>query len=143
MNTVRAPRPFLDDDACISEELIGRLHHAPEGSVLDLVASFGANERASLAMHCYRKCHLRRIGLAIATTCDLNSLVQEWGSLLGRSIFAQSRGGSEDPSQISEGPRRKITLARSAGGYHPPLIDVDDVHDSTRSAPTAELLEAA
>jgi hypothetical protein len=143
MNMVRAPHPLLDDDACISEELIGRLHHALESSVLDLVASFGANKRASLAMHCYRKCHLRRIGLAIAATCDLNSLVQEWGSLLGRSIFAQSRGGFEDPSQLDVGPRRKITLARSAGGDHPPLIDVDDVPHSSRSASTAELLEAA
>jgi hypothetical protein len=43
MNMVRAAHPLLDHDACISEELIGRLYHAPEGGVLDLVASFGAN----------------------------------------------------------------------------------------------------
>jgi len=42
-------------------------------------------------MYCYRKSHLRGIGLAIAATCDLNSLVREWVSILGRSIFAQSR----------------------------------------------------
>jgi hypothetical protein len=143
MNMDRSPHPLLDDDACISEELIGRLHHATEDGVLDLVAAFGANERASLAMHCYRKSHLRRIGLAIATTCDLNSLVQEWGSVLGRSIFAQSRGGSEDSSRTGARPRRKITLARSAGGYHPPLVDIEDVPHSTGFVPTGEILRAA
>ena len=86
---VSSPNPLLDDGTCISDQLIGRLHNATEDSVLDLVAAFTANERASLAMFCYHKSHLRRIGLAIATTCDLNSLVHEW---VGRAIFAQSRG---------------------------------------------------
>ena len=48
-----------DDDIFISEELIARLHHASEDSVLDLVSTLRASERANLAMHCYRKSHLR------------------------------------------------------------------------------------
>src|ERR1700681_1134226 len=87
MNLVCSPNPLLDGGSCIPEELVGRLHHATEDSVVDLVAAFTANERARLAMFCYHKSHLRRIGLAIATTCDLNSLVQEWGLVLGRAIF--------------------------------------------------------
>ena len=54
-----------DDDVYISEELIGRLHGATEDSVLALVANFQSNQRASLAMHWYRKSHLRRTGLTI------------------------------------------------------------------------------
>ena len=137
---VSSPNPLLDDGTCISDQLIGRLHNATEDSVLDLVAAFTANERASLAMFCYHKSHLRRIGLAIATTCDLNSLVHEWGSVLGRAIFAQSRERSEEPGRMGVRPRPKITLARSAGRYYPPPIDVDEIPQPTCSAPTAECL---
>jgi hypothetical protein len=44
-----------DDDIYISEEIIGRLHRASEDTVLELVAAFQDNRRASLAMQCYRK----------------------------------------------------------------------------------------
>jgi hypothetical protein len=125
MNMVR--NLILDDDACISEELIGCLHHASEDSVLNLVAPFRADKRASLAMYCYRKSHLRRMGLTIATTCDLNSLVQEWGGMLGQAIFDQSRNRSEERGPIGVRPQPKITLARSAGRYFPPPIDLDNV----------------
>jgi hypothetical protein len=116
-----------EDDICISEELIGRLHHATEDSVLDLVSTLRASERAKLAMHCYRKSHLRQIGLTIATTCDLKSLVQELGSVLGGAIFAQSRRPSEEPSRLWGRPRPAITLACSAGGSYPAPIDAEDL----------------
>lgn len=135
---VGSRNPLLYDGTCISDELIGRLHYATEDRALDLVAAFTANERASLAMFCYRNSHLHRIGLAIATTCDLNSLVQGWGAILGHAIYAQSRDRPEEPGRAGVRPRPKITLARSAGGYHPPLIDLDDVPQPTCSAPTAE-----
>jgi hypothetical protein len=145
MNMFGSANPILDDDIRISEELIGRLHNATEGSVSDLVAAFTANERARLAMFCYHKSHLRGIGLAIATTCDLNSLVQEWGLVLGRAIFAQSRERPEEPGRMGVRPRPKITLARSAGRYYPPPIDIDEIPQPTCSPPTAEcggILEA-
>jgi hypothetical protein len=68
-------QPLQDDDIHISEELIGHLHRATENTVLELVAAFQANRRASLAMHCYRKSHLRQTGLTIAGTCDLSTLL--------------------------------------------------------------------
>jgi hypothetical protein len=116
-----------DEDICISEEVIGRLHHASEESILDLVSTLRASERANLAMHCYRKSHLRQIGLTIATTCDLKSLVQELGSVLGAAIFAQSRKPSEEPSRMWGRARPTITLACSAGGSYPPPVDLDDL----------------
>jgi hypothetical protein len=113
---VGSSNQILDDDTCISDALIGRLHHATEDSVLELVATFRAKERARLAVYCYHKSHLRRIGLAIATTCDLHSLVQEWGSVLGGAIFVQSRERSEELCPMWVRPPRAITLARSASG---------------------------
>jgi hypothetical protein len=124
--------PIRVDDIYISEELIARLHHATEETVLDLVAPFRAAERANLAMHCYRKSHLRQIGLTIATTCDLNSLVRELGSVIGGAIFAQSRKRTEEPGRLWGRQRPAITLACSAGGSYPPPVDVDvdvDVDD--------------
>jgi hypothetical protein len=41
-----------DDDIYISEELIARLHGAAENTILEMVAAFQADQRASLAMHC-------------------------------------------------------------------------------------------
>jgi hypothetical protein len=43
-----------DDDIHISEEAIGRLHGATDKAVLEMVAAFQANRRASLAMS-YRR----------------------------------------------------------------------------------------
>jgi hypothetical protein len=113
------------DDINISEELIGRLHRATEDSVLQLVANLRANQRASLAMHCYRKSHLHQTGLTIASTCDLSSLVGECGPILGGAIFARSRQRSEEPRRIWGRARPTVTLACSAGGSYPPQVDLD------------------
>jgi hypothetical protein len=126
--SARSPAtPQLDDDTFVPEELIGRLHRATETTLLDLMEKFTPQERANLAMFCYRKAHLRRIGLSIAATCDLPSLVQQWGTVLGQAIHAQSRDGGVDPDPVRVTHRPKITLARSAGGFRPPLVDIDDV----------------
>ena len=112
-----------DDDIFISDELIGRLYGATENTVLELVAAFQADRRASLAVHCYRKSHLRQTGLTIASTCDLSALVHVCGPLRGQAIFAQSRLRPNKPS--GQG-RSRPSLACSAGGTYPPLVDVDD-----------------
>jgi hypothetical protein len=123
--SARSPaKPQLGDDTFVPEELIGRLHRATENTILDLLESFTSQERANLAMFCYRKAHLRRIGLAIAATCDLPCLVQQWGSVLGQAIFAQSRDDDPDPDPVRVMHRGNVTLARSAGGTWPPLVDI-------------------
>lgn len=129
MKTLAAPHPAtpqFDDDMAVPDELIGRLHRATATTLLDLLDKFSVQERANLAMFCYRKAHLRRTGLAIAATCGLPALVRQWGTVLGHAIFIQSREGSfeADPVRLPQKP--KITLARSAGGVLPPLIDIED-----------------
>jgi hypothetical protein len=116
----------LDDDTFVPDELIGRLHRATETTISGLLDRFTAQERANLAVYCYRKAHLHRIGLMIAATCDLPALVQQLGTVLGQAVFTQSREIAAVPDQVRT-HRPKITLARSAGAYLPPLIDIEDV----------------
>jgi len=118
--------PHLDDGTYVPEELIGRLRHANDTTIIDLVERYTPQERANLAMFCYRKAHLRSIGLAVAATCDLSSLVQCWGTLLGQTIFAQSRGSAFDRDPSRPVRRNKITLASSAGRTRQPLLDIDE-----------------
>jgi hypothetical protein len=117
--------PLQDDDIYISEELIARLHGATEDTVLELVGVFQANERANLAMHCYRRSHLRQTGLTIASTCDITTLVHVCGPLRGQAIFAQSRACSDKPTKAGRG-RPAISIACSAGVTYPPPVDVED-----------------
>jgi hypothetical protein len=107
--------PQLDDDQFVPEELVGRLYSATESAVDDLVDRFTLSERANLAMFCYRKAHLQRIGLAIAATCDQSTLEKTWGTALGRALYAQSRELPVDPPRPAM-QRSKITLPQSVGG---------------------------
>jgi hypothetical protein len=130
-----------DDDVYISEDLIGRLLRATEDSVLELVATLQTDQRANLAMHCYRRSHLRPTGLTIASTCDLISLVRVCGTVCGKAIFAQSRKRSEESRRLWERVPPMITLARSAGVSYPPPVDqqVECKQDSAVPLmPTAE-----
>jgi hypothetical protein len=121
-----------DDDIYISDEIIGHLHGATEDTVLKLVASFQANRRASLAMHCYRKAHLRQTGLTIASTCDLSTLVRVCGPLRGEAIFAQSRVRPDKPRGRG---RSRPSLACSAAGTHCLPADVDDILNCEQAVP--------
>jgi hypothetical protein len=120
----RAPSA-LDDDALVPEELIGRLLHASESAIIDLSQEFEPTDRANLAMFCYRKAHLRQIGLSIAATCELSTLVQAWGTGLGRALFTQSRDRTAAPDNAASHRRPKITLARLVASG-PAMFDLDD-----------------
>jgi hypothetical protein len=103
-----------DDDRDIPEELVGRLYHASENAVLDLISRFTPTERANLAVYCYRKAHLYRIGLAIAATCDREILVQALGTNLGETLCAQSRDRALQLRESTPNAfRPKITLAKT------------------------------
>jgi hypothetical protein len=109
------PAPQIDDDQVVPEELIGRLYRATESTVFDMLPELSVQDRAYLAMFCYRKSHLHRIGLAIAATCDENVLVQTWGTALGQTLYAQSREAPRAPQRAPGQHRTKITLATLGG----------------------------
>src|SRR3954462_65483 len=83
--------PQVDDDQAVSDELVGRLLQAGTGAVFELLDRFSPMERANLAMFCYRKTHLHRLGLAIAATCDEDILIAAWGTTIGQTVYQQSR----------------------------------------------------
>jgi hypothetical protein len=127
MKTVPAagPAPLIDEDQGVPDELIGRLYRATESSVTDLLPQLSIQDRAYLAMFCYRKAHLHRIGLAIAATCDQTALVQTWGTALGQALYAQSREPTPERQRQPGQHRSKITLATlSASSYA--AADVED-----------------
>jgi hypothetical protein len=141
--------PQLDDDQMVPEELVGRLYRLGESAVLDLLAGLSPTERANLAMFCYRKAHLHRTGLAIAATCDRDTLIQAWGTALGQAIFAQSRERAA-PDRVTVSRRSKITLARSAQlvPFAPAIVpddmdEGDDVVDVAAFAGLADPADAA
>src|ERR1700680_435204 len=104
------PAPRVDDDQAVPDELIGRLYRATESSVFDLLPELSVQDRAYLAMFCYRKSHLHRIGLAIAATCDESVLVQTWGTAIGQTLYAQSREVPPAPLRPPRPHRSKIKL---------------------------------
>lgn len=127
------PASQIDDDQEVPEELIGRLYRATESSVFDMLPDLSLQDRAYLAMFCYRKSHLHRIGLAIAATCDENVLVQTWGTALGQTLYAQSRDAPPAPQRAPGQHRSKITLA-TLGGTSWMSSDVDDDDDEDEAA---------
>jgi len=127
------PAPQIDDDQSVPEDLIGRLYHATESSVFDMLPGLSAQDRAYLAMFCYRKSHLHRIGLAIAATCDENVLVATWGTALGQTLYAQSREAPPAPQRAPGQHRSKITLATLSGAPWVAAGDDEDEADEDES----------
>src|SRR5262249_296250 len=131
--------PQLDDDQMVPEELVGRLYQLGESAVLDLLVGLSPTERANLAMFCYRKAHLHRTGLAIAATCDRDTLIQAWGTALGQALFAQSRERAT-PHRVPLTPPSNPTRARSAQLIpFAPAIAPDDVDEADGTTETVDL----
>jgi hypothetical protein len=101
------------DGAAVSDELIGRLYASRQQELTHMVADLPPDQRANLALFCYRRAHLREIGLAIAATCDQWSLVNVAGKA-GDVLYAHSRTQPEVIEPVLPYGRRKITLASLA-----------------------------
>ena len=126
-------RSELADDVCpIRDELLGELARANDLYVPDFVHSLAPDVRASLALFCYRRSHLHSIVLAIAASCDKDSLVWAGGSV-GAFILACSRQASPREVQSPRTDRRKITLATGV------LRVFADDDEMVQEAPTAPL----
>jgi hypothetical protein len=107
-----------DRDWFVSSELIHRLLRASEEDVPAIVSHLPDRQRARVAYFCYSRRHLHAIGLAIAATCDLPSLIGAAPSNgAGSGLYAQSRERTK-PAKRSLTGRRPITLPKSATGHH-------------------------
>ena len=67
-------------DSAAMHAALHRLHHAAEGQIADIASTLSAQERATLAVVCYKRAHLYGIGLALAAQCSLAELTAATGS---------------------------------------------------------------
>jgi len=109
--------PLTDQtDRHVGDDVLGRLMHAAEHEVAAIVAHLSPRQRGHLAVFCYGRTHLHRIGLEIAATCDLLALMNASASnAAAQRLYAQSRERTA-PVERSAPWRRPITLATSASG---------------------------
>jgi hypothetical protein len=104
-------------DNFVSSELVRRLLRASVEEAPAIVSHLPDKQRARVAYFCYSRGHLHAIGLAIAATCDLPSLISAAPSNgAGSGLYAQSRERAK-PVERSTMGRRPITLAKSASGH--------------------------
>jgi hypothetical protein len=102
---------ITDDEACpVPDELIGRLYRCSQHDITELVSGLSSSRRGSLAAFCYGRAHLREIGLAIAATCDLETLVVA-GGRAGNFLFDQSRELPSAEKARSGSKQAKVSLA--------------------------------
>jgi hypothetical protein len=99
------------------DEVLARLIRADQRHIPDIVSALSPRQRASLAVFCYGRGHLHQIGLAVAATCDLHSLMHAAPSnAAGQVLFELSRERPKPADRVAGGSRPRITLARSASG---------------------------
>jgi hypothetical protein len=107
-----------DADWCVPSALVHRLLRASAEEGPAIVAHLPDRQRARVAYFCYARKHLHAVGLAIAATCDLQSLMAAAPSNgAGSGLYAQSREQVK-PMLPSLTGRRPITLAKSVTGHH-------------------------
>jgi hypothetical protein len=107
-----------EGDGCpVAEELIGKLYTSDKHGIVDIVSGLSPSRRGQLALFCYGRAHLREVGLAVAATCDFESLVVV-GGRAGQVLFDLSRERPSVAERIFPGSRRaKITLAKMASSF--------------------------
>jgi len=120
-----------DSDPCpVTDDLLGELYRANKNGLPELIATVSPDVRAALAMYCYRRGHLKSIGLAIASTCNLYDL-ETVGGTAGAALFARSRETAPPPPVVSQYvARQKITLASGSLRKSLPIdedVELDDI----------------
>jgi len=115
---------LADSDHCpVTEELIGQLYRSSQHDIHDVVAALSMTRRAKLAAFCYCRAHLRDIALAVAATCDLETL-QTAGGRAGNFLYEQSRELPNEQRPRTVSRHSKVTLASLSS--QPPPVDFDE-----------------
>jgi hypothetical protein len=134
-----------DSDPCpVTDDMLGELYRASKNGLAELIATVSPDVRAALALYCYRRGHLKGIGLAIASTCDVRDL-EMVGGTAGAALFARSREATPATPVASQYmARQKITLASGSLRKSLPIdqeVEADDVPESepTDSAPSGSV----
>jgi hypothetical protein len=133
------PRPLSPEDQQrnISEDVVGRLHRSNGRDVDQILADFSEDQRARLALFCYGRVHMREIGLAVAATCDIGSLIDAGGHA-GQTLYMLARERPVSTAKPLAG-RYQITLAKTEGAPKP----IEDVEDDEGLEDRTSEIEAA
>jgi len=121
--------PGWDDEDVVPESLVARLYSAGEDNAVSMTAALSPQQRALLAAYCYRRSHMHRLGLAIASTCDQATLMRVLGTGVGTTFFVQSRERGRVQGPVPGGHRHKITLAKNSPLPTPLRLVVADEQD--------------
>jgi hypothetical protein len=133
-----------DSDPCpVPDNLLGELYRANKNGLPELIATVSPDVRAALAMYCYRRGHLKGIGLAIASTCNLYDL-ETVGGTAGATLYARSREAAPAAPVASQYvARQKITLASGSLRKSLPIDDDVELDDDEMESDVAESAEDA
>ncbi|GAB4535816.1 MAG: hypothetical protein Tsb0019_37300 [Roseibium sp.] len=95
----------MDLENCpVSDDVLKRLLDATLNAVADVGEQLTEQQRAALAVYCYRRAHFRRLGLTLAALCSEHALVTEAGHA-GALIFRQARTASRSDADTDVRPR--------------------------------------
>jgi hypothetical protein len=125
-----------DSDPCpVTDDMLGELYRANKNGLAELIETVSPDVRAALAMYCYRRGHLKGIGLAIASTCELYHL-ETSGGTAGAALFARSRETAPAAPVASQYmARQKITLASGSLRKSLPIDEDIDPDESVEPEP--------
>lgn len=134
----------LSDPCPVPDDLLGALYRSSKEGLPELIATVSPSARAALALYCYRRGHLKSIGLAIASTCTEYDL-STWGGGAGAALYARSREAVAAPPVASQYvARQTITLATGSLRKSLPIVDEEiDPDDSTEAEAPAEIEASA
>ena len=93
----------------VPDNVLGNLYRADPHGLEALVETIPPTVRAMLAIYCARRSHLASIGLAVASSCEKNDLIN-FGGDFGAALFEQARRAPETEKPT----RRKVTLSSGA-----------------------------
>lgn len=94
-----------DLESCpVSDDLLKRLLDATLNAVTDVGSQLSEQQRAALAVFCYRRAHFRRLGLTLAAQCSQHALVTEAGHA-GELIFRQATSAAANDADVDIRPR--------------------------------------
>ena len=115
---------LLAEEFCpVAETLFGRLYRTSPEGLAALIKTIPAETRAMLAVYCYRRAHLRALGLAVAETCSEYDL-QKFGGRMGTELLSLAQ--AQKPAEERQ-PKLKsskgVTLATGRLWNPAPLED--------------------
>jgi hypothetical protein len=127
-----------DSDPCpVPDAMLGELYRSSKAGLAELIATVSPDVRAALALYCYRRGHLKGIGLAIASTCNSHDL-ETIGGTAGAALYGRSREST--PTAPVPSPyvaRQKITLASGSLRKSLPIDEELEPDDADVGEPDA------